>query len=201
MSTISPDTSRELAKLHAKSGGHYLAAPVFGRPEAAAAAKLWICASGPAQAKQAARPLLEAMGQSVRDFGEDPGAANLVKLCGNFMILSAVEAMSEAFALAEKNGIDRAAVAAFFGETLFSCPIYQNYGRIVANRAFEPAGFQLSLGLKDVTLARGAAGSAKIQMPLVELLLERLNDSVAKGRGKMDWTAIELIIAEAAGLR
>lgn len=201
MSTISPDTSRELAKLHAGHGGRYLAAPVFGRPEAAAAAKLWICQSGPAQAKEAARPLLEAMGQSVHDFGEDPGAANVVKLCGNFMILSAVEAMSEAFALAEKNGIDRAVTADFFGETLFGCPIYRNYGRILANRAYEPAGFQLALGMKDVKLVQGAAGSAEIPMPLAELLHRRLADSLEKGRGQMDWTAIELIVAEAAGLR
>jgi len=201
MSTISPDTARELAKLHSRHGGHYLAAPVFGRPEAAAAAKLWICQSGAAPAKQAARPLLEAMGQSVRDFGDDPGAANLVKLCGNFMILSSVEAMSEAFALAEKNGIDRTAMAAFFGETLFSCPIYQNYGRILANRAFEPAGFQLALGMKDVKLVQSAADSAEMPMPLAELLHERLANSLAKGRSQMDWTAIELIVAEAAGLR
>lgn len=201
MSTISPDTARELAKLHSHYGGHYLAAPVFGRPEAAAAAKLWICQSGAAPAKQAARPLLEAMGQSVRDFGDDPGAANLVKLCGNFMILSSVEAMSEAFALAEKNSIDRTAMAAFFGETLFSCPIYQNYGRILANRAFEPAGFQLALGMKDVKLVQSAADSAEMPMPLAELLHERLADSLAKGRSQMDWTAIELIVAEAAGLR
>ena len=201
MSTISPDTARELAKLHSRYGGHYLAAPVFGRPEAAAAAKLWICQSGAAPAKQAARPLLEAMGQSVRDFGDDPGAANLVKLCGNFMILSSVEAMSEAFALAEKNSIDRTAMAAFFGETLFSCPIYQNYGRILANRAFEPAGFQLALGMKDLKLVQRAADSAEMPMPLAELLHERLADSIAKGRSQMDWTAIELIVAEAAGLR
>lgn len=201
MSTISPDTSRELAKLHSQYGGHYLAAPVFGRPEAAAAAKLWICQSGSAPARQAALPLLEAMGQSVRDFGDDPGAANVVKLCGNFMILSAIEAMSEAFALAEKNGIDRTAVAAFFGETLFGCPIYQNYGRIVANRAYEPAGFQLALGMKDVKLVRGTAESAEVPMALAELLHERLTGSIAKGRSQMDWTAIELIVAEAAGLR
>ena len=117
------------------------------------------------------------------------------------MILSAVEAMSEAFALAEKNGIDRMTMAAFFGETLFSCPIYKNYGRIIANRAYEPAGFQLALGMKDVKLVQGAAGSAEVSLPLAGLLHERLTDSLAKGRGQMDWTAIELIVAEAAGLR
>jgi 3-hydroxyisobutyrate dehydrogenase-like beta-hydroxyacid dehydrogenase len=199
MSTISPDTARELAKLHSHYGGHSLAAPVFGRPEAAAAAKLWICQSGAAPAKQAARPLLEAMGQSVRDFGDDPGAANLVKLCGNFMILSAVEAMSEAFALAEKNGIDRTAMAAFFGETLFSCPIHQNYGRILANRA--SSRLATRAGHERCRLVQSAADSAEMPMPLAELLHERLADSLAKGRSQMDWTAIELIVAEAAGLR
>ena len=201
MSTISPETSRKLAKLHAEYGGQYLAAPVFGRPEAAAAGKLWICQSGSEQAKQTARPLLDAMGQSIEDFGDEPGAANLVKLCGNFLILSAVEAMAEAFALAEKSGIERTALASFFGQTIFACPIYQNYGRILANRTFEPAGFQLALGMKDVKLVQRSAESEKVPMPLANLLHERLLGSLAKGRDNLDWTAIELMVAEAAALR
>lgn len=201
MSTIAPETSRQLAKLQAEYGGHYLAAPVFGRPEAAAAGRLWMVQSGSAQAKQIAAPLLAAMGQSVRDFGDDPGAANLVKLCGNFMILSAVEAMSEAFALAEKNGVDRSALSSFFGETIFGCPIYQNYGRILANRIFEPAGFQLALGMKDVRLVQSSAEAAQVPMPLADLLHQRMLGSLAKGRGELDWTAIELIVAEAAALQ
>lgn len=201
MSTIAPETSRELAKLHELHGGRYLAAPVFGRPEAAAAGNLWICLSGPAQAKEIARPLLQAMGQSLHDFGDDPGAANLVKLCGNFMILSAVEAMAEAFALAEKNGIERGTLASFFAETIFGCPIYRNYGRMVADRTFEPAGFQLALGMKDIKLVRGSAEAAYVPMPLADLLYERLLGSLAKGRANLDWTAIELMVAEAAALR
>ncbi len=201
MSSIAPETARALAMVQASHGGMYLAAPVFGRPAAAAEAKLWITQSGPAAAKAIAQPLLAAMGQSITDFGDDAGAANLVKLCGNFMILSAVEAMSEAMALAEKNGLDRNAMSTFFGQTIFSCPIYQNYGRILANRTFTPPGFQLALGMKDVKLVQGSAEAAGVPMPLANLLHERMVGSIAKGRGDLDWTAIELIVAEAAALK
>lgn len=200
MSTVAPETSRKLAALHARHGSHYLAAPVFGRPEAAAARKLWICQSGAESAKRIARPVLEALGQGIHDFGEDPGAANVVKLCGNFLILAAIEAMAEAFVLAEKSGLDRGAVSAFFGQTIFACPIYQNYGRILAGRSYRPAGFRLPLGMKDVKLVQGAAEEARVPMALADLLHARLLSSLAKGREDFDWTAIELLVAEGAGL-
>ncbi|CAZ87345.1 Uncharacterized oxidoreductase YfjR [Thiomonas arsenitoxydans] len=201
MSTVSPETSRHLAAEHAKRGSLWLSAPVFGRPEAAAAQKLWICQSGTAEAKARAKPLLEAMGQAIHDFGEEPGAANVVKLSGNFLILSAVEAMAEALTLAEKSGIDRQALAGFLGQTIFNCPIYQNYGRILAAQTYEPAGFKLELGMKDVRLVRDAAESATVPMPLADLLHARLLTSLAKGRGQLDWTAIEMVSAEDAGKR
>ena len=200
LSTISAETARKLAALQQQHGGQYLAAPVFGRPAAAAEGKLWVCQAGAASAKAIAQPLLAAIGQSVTDFGDDPGAANVVKLCGNFMILSAVEAMSEALTLAEKSGIDRTALTSFFGQSIFSCPIYQNYGRILAARTYEPAGFALSLGMKDVKLVQASAETAGVPMPLANLLHERLLGSIAKGRGALDWTAIELTVAESAGL-
>src|ERR1700761_7951229 len=146
MSTISPDVAKELAALHKNAGSEYLSAPVFGRPEAAAAKKLWICVSGSQQAKDTAIPILECMGQGVIDFGEDVGGANVVKVVGNFMILSSVEIMAEAFTLAEKNGLDRAKVADFFGSTLFNAPIYQNYGKLVAAKQYEPVRFFAKLG-------------------------------------------------------
>ena len=201
MSTVSPETSRHLAAEHAKRGSLWLSAPVFGRPEAAAAQKLWICQSGAADAKARAKPLLEAMGQAIHDFGDEPGAANVVKLSGNFLILSAVEAMAEALTLAEESGIDRQALAGFLGQTVFNCPIYQNYGRILANQTYEPAGFKLELGMKDVRLVRDAAESATVPMPLADLLHARLLTSLAKGRGQLDWTAIEMVSAEDAGKR
>lgn len=201
MSTVSPETSHHLAAEHAKRGSLWLSAPVFGRPEAAAAQKLWICQSGAADAKARAKPLLEAMGQAIHDFGDEPGAANVVKLSGNFLILSAVEAMAEALTLAEKSGIDRQALAGFLGQTVFNCPIYQNYGRILAGQTYEPAGFKLELGMKDVRLVRDAAESATVPMPLADLLHARLLTSLAKGRGQLDWTAIEMVSAEDAGKR
>ena len=200
MSTVSPGLSRRLAREHALRGSFFLAAPVFGRPEAAAARKLWICQSGDEEAKARARPILEVLGQGIHDFGEDPGAANIAKLSGNFLILSAIEALAEALALAEKTGLERKALAGFLGQTIFSCPIYQNYGRILAERSYEPPGFKLELGMKDVRLVREVAEGAALPMPLADMLHARLLSGLAKGRGHLDWTAIELGTAEEGGL-
>lgn len=201
MSTISPSTSRELAKHYEGLGAGYVAAPVFGRPEAAAARKLWICMSGPKAAKERVQPVLKILGQGIFDFGEDPGGANVVKLAGNFLIASAMEAMAEAFALAQKNGIDRSAVADLFGQTLFACPIYQNYGKAVAQERYTPAGFKLSLGLKDVDLVLQSAAASRMPMPLASLLHDRFMTGMAKGREEMDWSALALGVSEDAGLK
>jgi 3-hydroxyisobutyrate dehydrogenase-like beta-hydroxyacid dehydrogenase len=200
MSTISPTTAQNLAEQHEQQGVHYLAAPVFGRPDAAAARKLWICLSGNGAAKERALPLLNVLGQKVFDFGEQVSAANVVKLSGNFLIISAIEAMAEAFTLAEKNGIDRSQVAELFGQTLFACPIYQNYGRMIAQQQFEPAGFKLALGLKDVELALQTAKESQMPMPFASLVRDRLISAIAKGRGDIDWTGLALGVSEDAGL-
>jgi 3-hydroxyisobutyrate dehydrogenase-like beta-hydroxyacid dehydrogenase len=146
-------------------------------------------------------PLLKALGQGIFDFGEAAGAANVVKLAGNFLIVSAIEAMAEAFTLAQKNGIDRTQVAELFGQTLFSCPIYQNYGRLIAQEQYEPAGFKLSLGLKDIDLILQTAKSSDMPMPLASLLHDRLITGVAKGKGDIDWAGLALEVSEAAGVR
>ena len=146
------------------------------------------------------RPLLEAIGQGIFDFGEDPGAANVVKLCGNFMIASAIETISESLALAEKNGIDKNAVADLFGKTLFACPVYQGYGKSIAAEKFEPAGFRLALGFKDVSLALATATASSVPLPIGSLLHDRYLAAIAKGRGDLDWTAIALGVAEDAGI-
>src|SRR6185369_9553501 len=132
--------------------------------------------------------VLDRLGQGVFDFGDDPGAANVVKLSGNFLIAAALEAMAEAFTLAEKNGIDREAVAELFGSTLFSCPIYRNYGEAIARKRYRPAGFRLALGWKDVTLALGTARESGVPMPLASLLHDRLLASIGRGRSDLDWT-------------
>ena len=201
MSTVSPETSRELAALHAAAGRAIIAPPRFGPPGAAAAHRRRGGVCGASRANERARPLFEAMGQSIHEFGAEVGAANVQKLVGNFMILSAVEAMAEAFALGEKNGLDRRAMNAFFSETIFACPIYQNYGRIAAERNYQPPGFAMPLGMKDLRLVRDVAEESRVPMPLADLLHARLLTALAKGREDHDWTAIELSSAEDAGLR
>jgi len=200
MSTVSPETSRKLAKLQAEHGSAYVAAPAFGRPEAAANRQLWICVSGPHAAKERVQPVLKALGQGLFDFGDDPGAANIVKLCGNFMIVSAMEAMAEAFTLAEKSGLNRSAVFDMLTHTLFTAPVYQNYGKFIAEKRHTPVGFRQRLGLKDINLVKDVAEQAVMPMPLASLLHDRLLAGVAKGRGDMDWSALELDVLENAGL-
>src|SRR5438552_10506442 len=133
MSTIAPHTARRLADLHRERGGRYVASPVFGKPEVAAQAKLWVATSGDAAARARVRPLQEAMSQKVFDFGDDAGAANVIKLAGNFLLGAAVEAMAEAFTLAQKHGVPRRQTYEFFTQTLFDCFVYRGYGELIAS--------------------------------------------------------------------
>lgn len=199
-STVAPATAARLVPLHAARGATYVAAPVFGRPDAAAAKKLWVAAAGPQQALQRVRPVLEALSQGVIEVGEDPPLANIVKLCGNFLIVAAMEAMAEAFTMAEKSGMPRETIYNVLTQTVFANPLYQNYGRMIAEHRYTPAGFQLALGLKDVSLALQTAASAQAPMPLASLLRDRLTAQVAKGRADLDWSALALGVAEDAGL-
>lgn len=200
MSTIHPETSRRLAREHAEAGASYLTAPVFGRPQSASDGTLWILVSGPEASRRRAKPLFEAMGRKTFEFGEEPGAANVPKLCGNFMIASAIEAMGEVAAFAEKSGVGARPVLEMLTESLFACPPFQGYGRHIAHRQFLPAGFRLVLGLKDIELAISAARSAGVPMPLGSLLRDRALASVNKGRGEWEWSAMTLESAEDAGL-
>ena len=201
MSTVSPDTSRTLAERHARFGGGFVAAPVFGRPEAAAARKLWICTSGAAASKQAVKPVFDAISQGVFDFGEDVGAANVVKLAGNFLLTAAIEAMAEASAMAEKNGVPRADLLNMLTATVFNCPIYVNYGKGIINAQFEPAGFSIPLILKDMHLVQKTASDAHVPMPILNLLIDRYLTMLAKGRGHYDAVGLALGAAEDAGLQ
>ncbi len=201
MSTVSPATTRELAAYHAMRGSVMVAAPVFGRPNAAQAKQLRICVSGPADARARVRPIIEAMGREVFDFGDNPGAANVVKLAGNFMIAAALEAMGEAVAMMRKSGVDPAAALEMLAKTIFAAPVYQGYGPIIAHGQFTPAGFRLPLGLKDIDLVLQTAGVANAPMPTASLLRDRLISAIAKGRADMDWSAIALGAADDAGLK
>lgn len=199
-STVAPATAARLAPLHAERGATYVAAPVFGRPDAAAAKKLWVVLAGPPAARERVRPVLEALGQGIFEVGDEPPLANVVKLCGNFLIVSAMEAMAEAFTMAEKSGVPRETVYGMLTQSILATPIYQNYGRMIAEHRYTPAGFQLSLGLKDVSLALQTAASAEAPMPLASLLRDRLMSQVAQGRADLDWSALALGVAEDAGL-
>jgi 3-hydroxyisobutyrate dehydrogenase-like beta-hydroxyacid dehydrogenase len=200
MSTVSPRLARRLAEQHRRYGVEYVAAPVFGRPEAAAARKLWICLSGSAIAKQRVSPILDSIGQGTFDFGEEPAAAHVVKLAGNFLLASAIEALAEALVLAEKNGIDRNKLADMLSSTLFACPAYQTYGHTIAQRRFRPAGFTVELGLKDIDLVLQTGADSTTPLPLAGLLHDRFLAAVAKGRGELDWSSIWLESAENARL-
>lgn len=200
MSTVSPRLARRLAEQHRRYGVEYVAAPVFGRPEAAAARKLWICLSGSATAKQRVRPILDSIGQGTFDFGEEPAAAHVVKLTGNFLLASAIEALAEALVLGEKNGIDRNSLADMLGSTLFACPAYQTYGRAIAQQRFRPAGFTVELGLKDIDLVLQTGADSRTPLPLAGLLHDRFLAAVAKGRGELDWSSVWLESVEDAGL-
>jgi 3-hydroxyisobutyrate dehydrogenase-like beta-hydroxyacid dehydrogenase len=200
MSTLSPALAGRMAGLHREHGCTYIAAPVFGRPDAAATHKLWICVAGDAAARERVQPVLRAMGQGVFDFGSDPSHANVVKICGNFLINSAMEAMAESMALAEKNDIDRSDFINFFAQTIFACGIYQNYGHKIAEKSYTPVGFQMQLALKDNHLVREAAEQARVPMPLANLNYDRLLSAVARGQGDADWVSLARLVDESAGL-
>jgi 3-hydroxyisobutyrate dehydrogenase-like beta-hydroxyacid dehydrogenase len=200
LSTIAPATAAKLAALHSRHSSAYLAAPVLGRPEAAAAGKLWIMLAGPPAAKERARPVLQALGQGIYDFGERPEAANVVKLSMNFLIAAMMESLAEAFTFAEKQGVSRADLNTLIGQTTFACPAYQGYGRTISERRFTPAGFELALGLKDMHLLLQTATDGATPMPAANLVRDRLLEGMAKGREKLDWSVLALGAAEDAGL-
>src|SRR5436309_864613 len=200
MSTIAPRTARRLAGLHRERGAGYVASPVFGKPEVAAEARLWVATSGDAAARARVRPLQEAMSQRVFDFGDEAGAANVIKLAGNFLLGAAIEAMAEAFTLAQKHGVPRQHACEFFTQTLFDCFVYRAYGELVASEHYQPAGARPSLIRKDYGLILDAANEGLVPMPLASLIHQRLTATVAKGRDHADWAGFACEVSESAGL-
>ena len=173
MCTGSPEGARKLAALHAEHGSTYIDAPVFGRPEAAAARKLWIPFAGSEAAKERIRPVLTALGaQSLYDFGEEIGAATMVKLVGNFLLISAAQSMAEGFVTAEKMGLDLKVLVAMLTDSLFPAPIYQTYGTRLAEKM---PSFALSgIPAKDLGLLQSVAARFDIPTPLAQTIRERL---------------------------
>jgi 3-hydroxyisobutyrate dehydrogenase-like beta-hydroxyacid dehydrogenase len=198
-STISVALSEKLAAAHFTSGQRFVAAPVFGRPEAAAAAKLFIAVAGAEDAVTFCMPIFDAIGQKTVRFGHNPPAANLVKLSGNFLIASMIEALGEAMALVGKAGINQHKYIEFLTSTIFNVPIYKGYGGAIADKTFEPAGFVAPLGLKDIRLALAAAETLRVPMPIASLLRDRFLTLLALGGDSLDWSAISQLSAEDAG--
>lgn len=201
MSTILPQTAQELEGLHASFGCRYIAAPVLGRPDLVAAKKQSYLVAGDPAGKQRVIPVLEKIGAAVFDFGETPSTANAAKLSINFLIAAAIEAMAEAFAFAEKNNVAKQDLLKVIGATLFSCPIYQNYGRQIIERTYTEPLFRLALGMKDINLLAAAAADSRTPMRFLRILEDRFLSAVAHGLGNYDWTGIASEIENEAGLQ
>jgi len=201
MSTISVALAERLTAIHGRAGIPYVSAPVFGRPDVAEAGKLNIVAAGPGAAIEAAAPLLDAMGAKTWRYGEEPTRANAVKLAGNFMLIAAIEAMGEACAFTEGHGVTGAEFLDLMTNTIFASPVYKNYGAAIAARRYEPPGFGLRLGAKDVRLALQAGEAAGVPMPFASVLRDGLIEAVSHGDGGKDLSALAEVSRRRGGRR
>ncbi|HEX4172778.1 MAG TPA: NAD(P)-dependent oxidoreductase [Acetobacteraceae bacterium] len=199
-STISVALSQRLTEEHAEAGQHFVAAPVFGRPAAAAARELFVVAGGEAAAVDAAMPLLQGIGQKVFVVSDTPKTASLVKLSGNFLTASVIESLGEALALVSKAGVNQQQYIEMLTSSVFDAPVYRTYGRLIAGGRFEPAGFAAPLGHKDIRLLLAAAEDLLVPMPLANLLHNRFLALLAHGNDQLDWSAIGRLPAAEAGM-
>jgi 3-hydroxyisobutyrate dehydrogenase-like beta-hydroxyacid dehydrogenase len=200
LATISLDMARKLTKTHRSFDVGYVAAPVFGRPDVAAAGKLAVVAAGAKADIVRAKPLLECIGRRVEVVGEDPARANIFKIAGNFMLASAIESMGEAFALVRKGGVDARVFQDVLSDSLFACPVYRGYGDAIVEERFEPAGFPVRLGMKDVRLALDAARSLSTPLPLAGLVHDHFIEAEVMGMADKDWASLGGLLAKKAGL-
>ncbi|KPH01151.1 oxidoreductase [Pseudomonas sp. RIT-PI-r] len=201
MSTVSVALAREMAALHTACGVGYVSAPVLGRVDVAAAGNLNILASGAADALARVQPLFDVLGRKTWPFGADAESACVAKLSANLMIAAAIEATAEASTLANGYGISRADFIEMITSTLFAVPVYQGYGKLMVDKQFEPAGFKLSLGLKDVRLALEAGEAAQVPLPFASVLKDNLLDGMAHGQADQDWASLSEVSARRAGSR
>jgi 3-hydroxyisobutyrate dehydrogenase-like beta-hydroxyacid dehydrogenase len=200
-STISVALAERLAAAHSEAGQSFVTAPVFGRPEAAEAAKLFVVVAGASAAVQGVSPIFDAIGQRTFVVSDDPTAASLIKLSGNFLIASVIESLGEAMALVGKAGVDKQQYLEILTSTLFGAPVYQTYGGLIAREEFEPAGFAAPLGLKDVRLVLAAGEELRVPLPVASLLRDRFLTLLANGGEHLDWSAVGALAAWEAGGR
>ena len=197
--TISVALGRQLAEAHAAAGLSYLSAPVFGRPDAAVNALLHIIVAGDPAVIDRMQPLFDVLGQKTWRVGDEASRANVVKIAGNFMLVAAIEAMGEASALVEGHDVTAGTFLEIMSSTLFASPIYKGYGAVIAERRYEPAGFALTLGLKDVRLALEAGADTSVPLPIASLARDNLLDAIAHGDAKKDWAALADVSRRRAG--
>jgi 3-hydroxyisobutyrate dehydrogenase-like beta-hydroxyacid dehydrogenase len=200
-STISVSLARRLMAAHARAGQRYVSAPVFGRPDAAAAGRLFVVAGGPDDVLAYLQPLFDAIGQRTYRMGADPSNANLVKLSGNFMLFAAIEALAEAFALVRKAGVDVAAFKDLLTSSLFNAPAYHTYGDLLVSANDQNPGFTVPLALKDVRLAIAAAESLRVPMPVASLVHDAFVSAMARGYENRDQAVLGRVAAENAGVK
>jgi 3-hydroxyisobutyrate dehydrogenase-like beta-hydroxyacid dehydrogenase len=199
LATISVQLAQELVALHRDRGLSYVAAPVFGRPDVAKIAKLNIVAAGDAMAIDTVQPLFDAIGQKTWRFGDEAPRANAVKLAGNFMIAAAIESMAEATAMVGGYGVSAGALLELLTGTLFNAPVFNTYGALIAEQRFDPPGFKLYLGLKDVRLALAAGEGAHTPMPIASVIRDALLEAIAHGDSELDWAALAKVAQRRAG--
>ena len=199
MATVSVRFASELAALHEAQGVGYIAAPVLGRVDVAEAGQLNILAAGNPEALARIQPLLDVLGSKTWFFGGRPEQANAAKLAVNFMIASAIGTMGEAMAMVQGHGVDKAGFLQLLTSTVFSAPVYKGYGQAIVDARFEPAGFKLALGLKDVRLALEAAELVNVPLPLGSVLRDALIEGLAHGEGHLDLAALALTSGRRAG--
>jgi len=199
-STISVSLARRLMAAHARAGQRYASAPVFGRPDAAAAGRLFVVAGGPDDVLAYLQPLFDAIGQRTYRMSADPSNANLVKLSGNFMLFAAIEALAESFALVRKAGVDVVAFKDLLTSSLFNAPVYHTYGDLLVTANDQNAGFTVPLALKDVRLAIAAAEALRVPMPVASLVHDAFVSAMARGYENRDQSVLGRVAAENAGV-
>ncbi len=200
-STISVALSERLHKAHHERGHQYIAAPVFGRPEAAQASKLFVVVAGENGAIEKCKPLFSAIGQHTFIMGSEPPMATVVKLSGNFLIASVIESLAEALALVRKHGVDPRQYLEMLTSSLFTAPVYKTYGGLIVDQKFDPPGFKLTLGLKDTRLVLAAGEGASVPLPIASLIRDHFLEAIAHGMAEKDWSSLSQVAARNAGLK
>jgi 3-hydroxyisobutyrate dehydrogenase-like beta-hydroxyacid dehydrogenase len=199
-STIGIECSKDLEREHRLRRQGYVAAPVIGRAEAARDKALWVIAAGEQGAIERCRPLMEALGRGITIVGAEPWQANLTKIGVNFMLATVIESFGEAYAMLEKSGLDPHSFLDVVNNGAFRSPVYANYGKMIADRQYEPAGFSLKLGLKDAELALEAGEAVHAPLPFASVLRDHYLQALAHGHGELDWSALAEVARHNAGV-